>query len=247
MNIGCLYLEINHYFWVASEKLENNKMSTTPSPSIEKFLRAIYIAKVRGFKVNGTHLSKKLQISPAAITDMARKLRENGLINYVKHKELSLTKEGEIIALKVIRNHRLWEGFLHKSLGLNLEEIHQEAETLEHYGSPVLMAKIDKYLEYPQLDPHGDPIPDIDGKLPEEQDYPALNKCKPGTYEILRVYYDNSEISNFFAQYNFKIGKVIELALQFKMDNAVLIKIDKMTIVVNENIASKVFVKPVIE
>lgn len=222
-------------------------MSATSSPSIEKFLRAIYIAKVRGSKVNGTHLSKELQISPAAITDMARKLSQTGLINYVKHKELSLTKEGELIALNVIRNHRLWEGFLHKSLGLNLEEIHREAEILEHYGSPELMAKIDKYLDYPQLDPHGDPIPDIDGKLPEDQNYPTLDQCTLGHYEIVRVYYDNSELSNFFAQYNFKVGKIIELALQFKMDNAVLIKIDKMTIVVNENIASKVFVKPTTE
>jgi len=222
-------------------------MLATQSPSIEKFLRAIYIAKVRGHKVNGTYLSKELKISPAAITDMARKLSQNGLINYVKHKELSLTKKGEIVALKVIRNHRLWEGFLYKSLGLNLDEIHREAEMLEHFGSAELMSKIDTYLEYPQVDPHGDPIPDIEGNLPKDQHYPALNTCSPGRYEILRVYYDNSEVSNFFAQYNFKVGKVIELALHFKMDNAVLIKIDKMTIVVNENIASKVFVKPAIE
>lgn len=222
-------------------------MPTSYSPSIEKFLRAIYIASVRGYKVNGTHLSKELKISPAAVTDMAKKLSQDNLINYVKHKDLSLTKKGKIVALKVIRNHRLWEGFLHKSLGLNLEEIHQEAEKLEHYGSPELMSKIDKYLEYPQLDPHGDPIPDTEGKLPDEQNYPALNKCEPGRYEILRVYYDNSEVSNFFAQYNFEVGQIIELALQFKMDNAVLLKIGKMTIVVNENIASKVFVKAVNE
>jgi len=178
---------------------------------------------------------------------MAKKLSQENLIIYVKHKDLSLTKKGKIIALKVVRNHRLWEGFLHKSLGLNLEEIHQEAEKLEHYGSPDLMSKIDKYLEYPQLDPHGDPIPDAEGKLPDEQNYPALNKCELGRYEILRVYYDNSEVSNFFAQYNFEVGQIIELALHFKMDNAVLLKIDKMTIVVNENIASKVFVKAVKE
>lgn len=222
-------------------------MPIFPSPSIEKFLRAIYMAKIRGHKVSGTYLAAKLKISPAAITDMARKLSQQKLINYVKHKELDLTPEGVIIALKVIRNHRLWEGFLHKSLGLNLDEIHREAEMLEHYGSPELMAKIDKYLDYPQLDPHGDPIPDADGKLPEDQNYPALNECEPGHYEILRVYYDNNEVSHFFAQYNFKVGQIIELALQFKMDNAVLIKIDKLTIVVNENIASKVFVKPAIE
>ena len=222
-------------------------MSITPSPSIEKFLRAVYIASVRGQKVNGSHLSSTLNISAAAVTDMARKLSQNGLINYVKHRELSLTKKGKKIALKVVRNHRLWEGFLHKSLGLNLEEIHREAELLEHFGTPELMDKIDKHLEYPQFDPHGDPIPDADGKLPEEQNYPALNECSPGKYEILRVYYDNSDVSNFFAEYNFKVGKIIELALQFKMDNAVLLKIGKTTIVVNENIASKVFVKPAAE
>lgn len=222
-------------------------MSVATSPSVEKFLRAIYIAKVRGHKVNGTYLASALNISPAAVTDMARKLSQQKLINYKKHRELSLTSTGKSIALKVIRNHRLWEGFLHKSLGLNLEEIHREAEFLEHYGSKELMTKIDKYLDYPQFDPHGDPIPDEDGKLPEEQNYPALNTCEPGRYEILRVYYDNSEVSNFFAEYDFSVGKIIELALKFKMDNAVLIKIDRTTIVVNENIASKVFVKPVPE
>ncbi len=222
-------------------------MSVTPSPSIEKFLRAIYLATVRGEKANGSYLSAKLKISAAAITDMARKLSQSGLVNYAKHKELSLTKKGKVIALKVVRNHRLWEGFLYKSLGLNLEEIHIEAELLEHFGSPELMAKIDKYLDYPQIDPHGDPIPDVEGKLPEEQNYPSLCECSPGRYEILRVYYDNSEVSNFFAEYGFKVGKIIELALQFKMDNAVLIKIDKTTIVVNANIASKVFVKPASE
>lgn len=238
------YFKINHYFWKALCKIKPLNMSITPSPSNEKFLKTIFIANQRKIKVNGSYLANELKISPAAVTDMAKKLSHNGLINYKKHKDISLTEVGNKIALKVIRQHRLWESFLHKSLGMNLEEIHKEAQLIEHYSSPELMDRVDKYLDYPQFDPHGDPIPDKNGKMPEEQNYPSLAECLPGKYEILRIYYDNTEISNFFAQYNFTVGKMIELALQFKMDNAVLIKIDKITIVVNNNIASKVFVKP---
>jgi DtxR family Mn-dependent transcriptional regulator len=217
------------------------------SPSIEKYIRKIYIANSKGIKVTGSYLASELKISSAAITDMAHKLNAQGLIKYQKHKELKLTAKGKKAALKVIRKHRLWESFLHKSLGLNLEEIHTEAEILEHFGSRKLMNRIDKFLDYPQYDPHGDPIPDSEGKLPEEQNYPSLNECEPGKYEIHRVYYDNSDVSNFFVEYDFKVGKLVELALHFKMDHAVLLKVDKTTIVINENIASKIFVRPVRE
>jgi hypothetical protein len=106
-----------------------------------------------------------------------------------------------------------------------------------------LMNRIEKILDYPQYDPiHG-----IEGKLPEEQNYPSLNECKPGKYKIHRIYYDNSDISNFFVEYDFKVGKLVELALHFKIDNAVLLKVDKTTIVINENIASKIFVRSVKE
>ncbi len=214
------------------------------SAAIEKYLKTIYVANYRNIKVSGTYLAKELRISNAAVTDMANKLNELKLIKYQKHKEIKLTMLGKKVALKVLRRHRLWEAFLHRTLNLNLEELHREANLLEHSGSDKLFEKIAIHLGQPKYDPHGDPIPDENLMLPDEQGYPALNKCKPGMYEIFRLYYNNSDISNFFVQYDFKVGKQIELALKFKMDNAILLKVDKTSIVINNEIASMIFVKP---
>ena len=101
------------------------------SIAVEKFIKTIYNLEARNQKATGTKLASKLNISPAAITDMAIKLAEQKLIDYQKHKSLSLTVKGRKVALLAARKHRLWETFLHKTLNLNLDEIHTEAEFIE--------------------------------------------------------------------------------------------------------------------
>ena len=217
------------------------------SPAVERFLKSIYTFQVRNQKVTGTSLSQKLNISPAAITDMSIKLSKQGLINYQKHKRISLTPKGKKIALLASRKHRLWETFLLKTLDLNLDEIHIEAELIESNTSDFLLEKMDEYLGYPEYDPHGDPIPDKKGLMPEEQQFKALKDCEPGAYQIGRLHFESDELNDFFTEYQFKVGDIIELVLVFKMDNALLIKRNKVTMVISENIGSKILVSKIIE
>ncbi len=217
------------------------------SPAVEKFIKTIYTFEVRNQKVSGTNLATKLNISPAAITDMAIKLADQGFIRYQKHKSLSLTAKGLKVAMNASRKHRLWETFLHKVLDLNLDEIHTEAELIESNTSDFLLGKIDEYLEYPEYDPHGDPIPDKKGVMPEEQIFTPLNENKPGAYQIGRLHFESDELNDFFTEYQFKVGDILELVLIFKMDKALLIKRNKVTMVISENIGSKILVTKVVE
>lgn len=98
-----------------------------------------------------------LNITNAALTDMARNLASKNLIVYTKYKPLSLTLSGQLLAMNVLRKHRLWETFLHQTLQLSLLEIHQQAEMLDHFTSDFLSEKIYLFLGYPTTDPHGDP------------------------------------------------------------------------------------------
>lgn len=134
--------------------MENN------SVSVENIVKAIYSSHTLGENVKTGTLAEKLNVSAAAITDISRKLSAKGIIDYEKYKGLSLTMKGRRIALNVIRKHRLWETFLHETLGLSLTETHDEAENLEHQTSDFLADKLSEYLGHPDKDPHGQEIPE---------------------------------------------------------------------------------------
>lgn len=119
-----------------------------------------------GNEVSTNELAEHTQTKAASVSDMLRKLAEKNFINYKKYQGVTLTKEGQGIALSVIRKHRLWEVFLVEKLGFGWDEIHDIAEQLEHIDSKELTEKLDKFLGNPKFDPHGDPIPDAKGKMP---------------------------------------------------------------------------------
>ena len=130
------------------------------SVAIENFVKAIYNNEKHDIaNTKPGNIASKLGISSAAATDMAKKLDTKGLLNYEKYQKLRLTKKGEKMALNVVRKHRLWEAFLHKTFDMSLHKIHREAELLEHETSDFLAEKISAYLGNPKFDPHGDPIP----------------------------------------------------------------------------------------
>lgn len=216
------------------------------SPAVEKFIKSIYLLEIRNKKASGTILASKLNISPAAVTDMAIKLASQGLIKYQKHKSVKLTAKGMKIAISASRKHRLWETFLHKTLKLSLDEIHIEAELIESNTSSKLLNVMEEYLNFPEYDPHGDPIPDKKGVFPERQKFIPLNENTPDLYQIGRIHFESNEINDFFTEYEFKVGDILELVLIFKMDDALLIKRNKVSMVISNNIASKILVSKVI-
>lgn len=136
------------------------------SLSEENYLKAIYHISEEGKnEVSTNAIAEALNTKPASVTDMIRKLDKKELISYVKYKGVKINETGSKAALKVIRKHRLWEVFLVNKLGFNWGEVHDVAEQLEHIHSPLLIERLDEFLGFPKFDPHGDPIPDKNGKL----------------------------------------------------------------------------------
>lgn len=158
----------------------------TLTPSAEDYLKHLYVLGRAG-KVSTQALADALEVAPASVTGMLRKLTEQGLVSHAPYQGAQLTAEGEQVALEVLRHHRLLELFLHRALGVPLDEVHEEAERLEHALSEKLEARIAAWLGDPTHDPHGDPIPALDGSVPHRPER-RLTQLAPGdTATVARV------------------------------------------------------------
>ena len=199
--------------------------------------------KVNGASVSTSQVAHELDVSNAAISEMAKKLCKQGLVSYEKYKGMELTGEGEKAALAVIRRHRLWELFLIEVLGLSWGEVHEEAEKLEHYTSDFLLDKMDEFLGAPEFDPHGDPIPRKNGELPDLPDFISLADTEKGKmYKIVRVDDRNSELIKYFTKLGLGLDKNIEIVDKLSFDNSVIIKIDGNINSLSAKVAENLFV-----
>lgn len=216
------------------------------SVSIENFIKTIYQSEHRVGNTRPGTIAGILGISNAAATDMSRKLAERKLLYYEKYQQLRLTPEGNKMALALIRKHRLWETFLHKTLRLSLHEIHKEAEMLEHQTSDFLAEKINAFLNNPAYDPHGDPIPDINGEFNNNKDSIVLSEAEPDKeYEIIRLFSSEKDFFDFCGNHNIKVGSVIKLEKQYKNSNMTEIRIDNKKLVLNKDLSSIIYIKPI--
>lgn len=137
------------------------------TPQSEDCLKAIYLLSREG-KAGTQDLAQALGITPASVTGMLKRLAELQLVAYQAYKGVELTLAGESVALEILRHHRIIEAFLHRALGVPLEELHDEADRLEHHISESLEARLFAALGSPTHDPHGDPIPSVTGVMPRE-------------------------------------------------------------------------------
>lgn len=148
-------------------------------PAVQDYLKAIYKITSADHRCTPSLLAERMGVSPAAITKMAKRLQELKLVNYTRSQDLTLTPAGEKIALEIIRHHRLLEVYLKEALGYTWDQVHSEAEKLEHVISEEFEEKIDRLLGYPTRDPHGDPIPTRDGHV-ERVRHATLAEMEPG-------------------------------------------------------------------
>ena len=200
-----------------------------PSHTEENYLKAIYkLSEAEpGTEVSTNRIAEVLQTRAASVTDMLRRLGEKGLLHYQRYRGVSLTQEGRRLALLTIRKHRLWEVFLVQKLGFNWDEVHDVAEEMEHLQSPLLVARLDEFLGFPQLDPHGDPIPTEDGAIrrPPNRLLADLSPGDNGTLVAVR------NTSPPFLQYLDKAGlgpgTCIEVLDKASFDNSLEISVDK--------------------
>lgn len=160
-----------------------------PSLTIENYVKTIYqicSGKEQRPATTG-ELAAALSVSPGTVTSMLKTLAESGLATYTPYEGVRLTASGNALALRVLRRHRLIEQFLVETLHLTWDEVHEEAENMEHAVSDRLVDRIDEFLGFPEADPHGDPIPRADGTMPQPQ-YKRLSDFPVGgAFRLVRV------------------------------------------------------------
>jgi len=214
-----------------------------PSEQIENYLKNIYKLQSAEGKVTTTLLSKNLNISPASVTEMVKKLAEEGTLTHTPYKGVELTESGKLSALRILRKHRLWEMFLVDILKFRWDEIDEEAEKFEHIMSEKMEDKIDEVLGYPKTDPHGDPIPAKDGTITVAVSFP-LNEADEGTsVRVLRVSDADSELLQYVSSIGIGLNKKIFIRQKMKFDNSMLITVNKKDINISEKIAENIFVE----
>lgn len=212
--------------------------------SKENYIKTILVHKLaNNASVTTNHMAQELEVSSAAVSDMAKKLSSEGLISYRKYKGMELTEDGITLGKKILRKHRLWELFLMKTLDLSWSEVHDEAEKLEHHASEFLIDKIDEILGYPDFDPHGEPIPRKNGDMPEMPEFVRLSEAEEGKYyKILKVSDKNSELIKYFTRMNLKLGTKIFIKEKFGFDGSVTIFIGEDEMTLSEKVTGNIFV-----
>lgn len=188
-------------------------------------------------------LAAHLHVKPATANDMLKKLKEKKLISYEKYGKITLTKQGRKIGISVIRKHRLWETFLFEKLGFTWDEVHEVAEQLEHIQSEKLVEKLDQFLQYPQFDPHGDPIPKSNGQLPKISTT-LLSEINVGdTCAVVAVKDTSVVFLQYLHQLSIGVGTKIKVIDQVQFDGSLLIEVDNKKTSVSLKLAESLLVK----
>lgn len=193
----------------------------------QNYLKAIYMLtasdKSTVTEVGTNSLALSLDVKPATVNDMLKRLKAKELINYQRYGKISLTDKGKFKALQIVRKHRLWETFLFQKLQFTWDEVHEVAEQLEHIDSEQLINRLDAFLDYPEVDPHGDPIPNARGEMPQKRQF-TLSLGEVGKKYIINSVGDSSSsLLQYLEQHNVSVGSLIELIDRVEFDQSLLI------------------------
>ena len=211
--------------------------------SEEDYLKCLYHLQQGKKSVSTNEIANYLSMKPSSVSDMLKKLAEKKCVNYLKYKGSLLTKKGELIALSIIRKHRLWETFLVNKLGFSWSKVHNIAEQLEHVNSEELIDKLDYFLEYPQIDPHGDPIPQKNGTI-AKLNQKLLSELKHGEEGVITgIKKGTPSLLNFLDQKKIKLGDQIQLISILEFDQSAEVIIHKKTINLSEKICSNLLIE----
>jgi DtxR family transcriptional regulator, Mn-dependent transcriptional regulator len=211
--------------------------------SEENYLKSLYkLEDTQVRKVNNIALSKALELNPATVLEMVRKLNGKKLVDILPDKTIRLTEKGKKKALIIIRKHRLWETFLVKKLNYKWNEVHALAEQLEHIESDDLVQRLEAFLGYPTVDPHGDPIPDASGKLKKTKTQPLAEAPQKKKLTVVALGNSSDEFLNYLDKMGLAIGAVIEISEKEAFDNSLMIMHKKTLLTVSSEVANNLLV-----
>jgi len=208
--------------------------------AVQDYLKAIYVLETAGERVTTSALAQRMGVSAPSVTAMAKRLDELGLVERLPYRGVALTDEGRRSALEVVRHHRLLERYLVDRLGLSLDEVHDEAELLEHALSEELEAKIDEELGYPTHDPHGDPIPDRELRLVHGESRTLLD-LEPGARgSIVRVPDGDSELLRYLGELGLVPDASVEMLSRAPFGGPVTVRTESGEHAISRELADRI-------
>ncbi|MCC6684661.1 MAG: metal-dependent transcriptional regulator [Bacteroidia bacterium] len=214
----------------------------------ENYLKTIYHLSQQKHpeSVTTNAIAELLQTKAASVTDMLKKLSDKKLISYVKYQGVNLTEKGRKVAIGTVRKHRLWEVFLFDKLKFGWDEVHEVAEQLEHIQSDNLIEKLDAFLNYPTVDPHGDPIPRKDGTIKSQKLTPLVD-CKKNAQVIMSGVKEHSvSFLQHLNKMELSLGKKIKIHEVHEFDRSMVLMVDKgAKILVSNEVAKNILVSEV--
>jgi DtxR family Mn-dependent transcriptional regulator len=208
----------------------------------ENYLKSIYHLSLNAASVSTNQIAALLNTSAASVTDMLKKLAEKQLINYARYQGVSLTPAGEKIAIHIIRKHRLWEYFLVEKLDFKWDEVHEMAEEMEHISSKELIDRLDKFMGYPKYDPHGDPIPDCNGKFKvHELKLVSLILVDEGGV-ISGVRDHSAAFLQYLEKQQLTIGKKIKVIEIVDYDHSMVLQVERNKVNISREVANNLLI-----
>lgn len=212
--------------------------------SKEDYLSAIYKYRDENGSIKPNLIAEKLGISNAAVTDMLRKLSREKYVNYEKYRSITLTEKGKTYARNMVRRHRIWEVFLNQVVGMPWDKVHDEAHRLEHSSSDELIDRMEEMLEFPEYDPHGDPIPSKEGRVPKLKKNIPLTMLKEGEKgKVIRVNDFDEAFLIYIAEIGITLNEFIEMKTVRSFDKSMLINVGGRDFNISRKLAENVFVE----
>jgi DtxR family Mn-dependent transcriptional regulator len=212
--------------------------------SEENYLKAIYhLTTLLDTEVSTNAIAEMMETKASSVTDMLKKLADKDLVHYKKYQGVSLTENGKIKAKMIVRKHRLWEVFLVDKLAFSWDEVHDIAEQLEHIKSEKLIDKLDDFLGNPTEDPHGDPIPDANGRMIKIEKQ-LLSELYENQFGIcVGVKDTSSEFLKYLDKQGIALGSKIQIISKESFDLSLKIKVNQTELTISNKIATNLFVK----
>ena len=214
------------------------------SLSEENYLKSIYHLEAdHGKGISTNAIAKKLDTKASSVTDMIKKLAQKGMLVYKRYQGVSLTKLGRKEATNIVRKHRLWEVFLVDKLNFSWDEVHDVAEQLEHIKSPKLIDELDAFLDFPKMDPHGDPIPDKEGNF-QKIEKKLLSTLEEGKIGIcVGVDDSSSDFLKYLDKNNISLRQKVKVVSKESFDGSLTILINAKEITISKKISNNIYIQ----
>ncbi len=216
-----------------------------PSLTVENYVKTIALIAARDHQrdtVGTGELAQALNVSPGTVTGMLKTLSEADLATYTPYEGARLTVSGQRLAMKVIRRHRLLELFLVQTLNMPWDEVHAEAEHMEHAASERLIDRIDAFLGHPEVDPHGDPIPRADGSLTETAGSPLSSLARGQQFRVVRVVDQDPAFLRYLSECGLDLHASGELVENRPESGALVFRLGERSVALGRDAAGKVLV-----